>query len=546
MSRDTEEEWSGQYDSTWEEEDGEEPRGKKEPEARRQYKVPGRWWNRAARDLQNYRHGYEQDSNYQQYSCRSEHTPNLDFYQNKKRFEPSGVYIDDVLKDWKDDYVMLERNHCYIQWLFPLRECGMNSYAKPLTRKEIQMMKREEQVQRRFLAAYNLMLGFYGIELVDEETGRVTRAAEWEDRFKNLNYHSHNNLRITRILKCLGELGYERFQAPLVRFFLEETLCHGRLHNVRRSALDYFMFTVKDKNERKKLVHFAWENYKPQEKFIWGPVEKLRKYKPPPENKQEAKVCHSEKKEESNDDTKPNGYVNSPQDDDDDEDIKDNQKYRKKRILDYAPITLRPEKNSNQESIPLSERLEDKGKLLSEDSNTCCKAMSENTDLPSNNAGDSVSGMQMPTEDKMKKLDGGGEAPHEGSSDHDHVVTSTERHQENHKADGVDDENLEKNIQQDNSPTDISKTPTGTPRKRKRITNSSESDLPGRTEIPRQPDKGSGLNEEERERCGHSEGDDKVKKPKPDALQDTENSENQNDQEKPPVNPENSTATPPQ
>lgn len=218
------------------------------------------------------------DKNYSFRDKTANLTPNLDFYRNKEPFKPNGVCIDEILTRWKEDYGRLERNHSYIQWLFPLRELGRNSSAKPLTVEEIQIMRRDQDVTRRFLAAYRLMLGFYGIRL--RETGSVVRAENWKERFLNLNNHSHNNLRITRILKCLGEMGYGHFQAPLVRFFLEETLCKNNLPNVARSVLDYFVFTVKDKEERRELVHFAWENYRSQEPFKWGPVEKLQSYRP--------------------------------------------------------------------------------------------------------------------------------------------------------------------------------------------------------------------------------------------------------------------------
>ncbi|KAG8567006.1 hypothetical protein GDO81_013469 [Engystomops pustulosus] len=291
MSRDGGEDgWTSEYDSTWDDDDDEEADKKKAERARERRMERGtnysrRWRNRAARDLQCYRHGYRGGNSSDQ-SCTGENcksTPNLDFYQNKKCFEPNGLCIDDLLTEWKEDYNTLERNHSYIQWLFPLREYGMNSYAKPLTLTEIKMMKEDKAVMTRFIKAYKLMLQFYGIKVVSEETGKVERAENWEDRFKNLNYHSHNNLRITRMLKCLGEMGYEHFQAPLVRFFLEETLLKDKLPNVKRSVLDYFMFAVKDKNERRKLVHFAWEHYKPnnhQDRFIWGPVEKIRHFQP--------------------------------------------------------------------------------------------------------------------------------------------------------------------------------------------------------------------------------------------------------------------------
>lgn len=89
--------------------------------------------------------------------------------------------------------------------------------------------------------------------------------------------HSHNNLRITRILKALGELGLERYQAPLVRFFLEETLVRGELPGVRQSALDYFVFTVRCRRQRRALLRFAWEHFRPRRKFVWGPHDKLRR-----------------------------------------------------------------------------------------------------------------------------------------------------------------------------------------------------------------------------------------------------------------------------
>ncbi|XP_077109013.1 uncharacterized protein LOC143765826 [Ranitomeya variabilis] len=301
MSRDGGEDgWTSEYDSTWEE-DGEEEVGRKQEKARER-RTPGRykcnysqrWRNKAARDMQRYRHGYRGEHSSDQ-SCTGENSDtmyNLEFYQNKRCFEPNGLYIEELLKDWKDDNNTLERNHSYIQWLFPLREYGMNSYAKPLSQSEIKIMKEDNEVKTRFLKAYKLMLQFYGITLCNEQTGELRRAGKYEERFKNLNCHSHNNLRITRILKCLGEMGYERFQAPLVKFFLEETLCNNQLPNVKRSVLEYFMFAVKDKQQRRKLVHFAWEKYKQnnqQDRFIWGPVDKLRHYRIPDEN--DVNVC---------------------------------------------------------------------------------------------------------------------------------------------------------------------------------------------------------------------------------------------------------------
>ncbi len=45
----------------------------------------------------------------------------------------------------------------------------------------------------------------------------------------------------------------------------------GQLQNVKHSALDYFIFAVLDKLERRELVTFAFKHFKPQEHFVWGP-----------------------------------------------------------------------------------------------------------------------------------------------------------------------------------------------------------------------------------------------------------------------------------
>ncbi|XP_058143280.1 opioid growth factor receptor isoform X2 [Dasypus novemcinctus] len=206
--------------------------------------------------------------------------PNLSFYKNEIRFLPNGYFIEDILQNWKDKYDLLEDNHSYIQWLFPLREPGVNWHAKPLTLREVEAFKGCREAMARFVQAYELMLGFYGIELEDRDSGTVRRAQNYQKRFQNLNWHSHNNLRITRILKSLGELGLERFQAPLARFFLEEALVRRQLPGVRQSALDYFMFAVRCRRQRRELVHFAWEHFRPRCKFVWGPHDKLRAFRP--------------------------------------------------------------------------------------------------------------------------------------------------------------------------------------------------------------------------------------------------------------------------
>uniref|UniRef100_A0A673IZ36 Opioid growth factor receptor-like protein 1 n=1 Tax=Sinocyclocheilus rhinocerous TaxID=307959 RepID=A0A673IZ36_9TELE len=219
----------------------------------------------AAKDLYKYRHSYP---NYKELRQPNEYR-NLRFYLNKIPLVPDGIYIEEILTKWRGDYEKLEHNHTYIQWLFPLREQGLNFYAQELTQDEIKVSK------RRFLLAYTIMLDFFGIKLLDKN-GNVARALNWQDRFQHLNESQHNYLRITRILKSLGELGFESFKLPLVHLLLEEALVEGTLPNMRHSALEYFVYTLRQHAQRRALLRFAQRHYQPPENFIWGPPKKKR------------------------------------------------------------------------------------------------------------------------------------------------------------------------------------------------------------------------------------------------------------------------------
>ncbi|XP_068605899.1 opioid growth factor receptor [Brachionichthys hirsutus] len=267
-----------EYDSTWDtESDGDEPAGESQTRRSCQDKNKSGWtltWHqtsrnmRAAKDMQNYRRGYP---NLTDDECSEDKMNNLQFYLNKFPSAPDDIYIESFLKEWKNDYKRLERVHSYIQWLFPLREPGVNYMASELTKKEIEAFKKSEDAKKRLVESYELMLGFYGVRLVNKETGEVKRAENWKERFGNLERNMHNNLRISRILKSLGELGFERYQAPLVHFFLEETLAKKTLSSVKRSVLDYFLFAVLDKEKRQELVRFAYGHFEPKDKFVWCP-----------------------------------------------------------------------------------------------------------------------------------------------------------------------------------------------------------------------------------------------------------------------------------
>ncbi|XP_062318526.1 opioid growth factor receptor-like protein 1 [Osmerus eperlanus] len=281
-----------EYDSSWETNSSRTKETSRQIRHHRSFRFNR--FKEASRDMQNYRHDYPEQNtrNHQQVNA----TPNLDFYLGKRCSLPDEFTIEEVHKYWFGDYQRLERTHSFIQWLFPLQEPGMNWQAIELTKKEIQAFQKNQMAKKNLLQSYKLMLDFYGLELSNETTGEVKKSFQWQERFNNLNRNTHNNLRITRILKCLGTLGYRHYQAPLVHFFLEETLVHHNLPDVKESVLNYFLFTVLDKLKRRELIQYAYEHFDESE-FVWCPKKIQMEWSKGKENRSVA-MCN-QKTEES-------------------------------------------------------------------------------------------------------------------------------------------------------------------------------------------------------------------------------------------------------
>lgn len=206
-------------------------------------------WNSsyfASKDVMNYLQNYPK-----QVQKRSAND-NLLFYSNKLQSKPYGEHIDVMHKTWFGKYDLLERHHGYIQWLFPLRESGLNSAAQILYLHEIKEMKSDNTILNRIRKSYELMLDFYGMKLINTTTGQIARSQNYKDRYKNLNTSSHNYLRITRVLKSLGELSYEHYKFPFCLFIITE-LKQNQLGRVQSSALNYW-FPVLRSSANKQLL----------------------------------------------------------------------------------------------------------------------------------------------------------------------------------------------------------------------------------------------------------------------------------------------------
>lgn len=149
---------------------------------------------------------------------------NLLFYSNIMSSEPDGDFIEDILKTWKGDYRRLERHHGFIQWLFPNHyKSGFNSEAKKLSKKEAVIFKMELSISHRLVRSYELILDFFGMELVDKRTGELKRSQDYLKRFKaTLKGVTHNHLRVRRILTHLNNVGFRNYGIELVEFLKKE------------------------------------------------------------------------------------------------------------------------------------------------------------------------------------------------------------------------------------------------------------------------------------------------------------------------------------
>jgi hypothetical protein len=117
-----------------------------------------------------------------------------------------------------------------------------------------------ERVKR----SYALMLDFYGARMVDWNTGELARTRNYEACFGNLNARFHNYLRITRVLKWLGEMNLEHLKLGFLVFFANEAIFRKTIPRAAQSLESFWLATLKQDAELEAVVSFikqdmTWE-----------------------------------------------------------------------------------------------------------------------------------------------------------------------------------------------------------------------------------------------------------------------------------------------
>jgi len=116
----------------------------------------------------------------------------------------------------------LESTHDYIQWLFPLAEkSGANPTAPLIDINLVSLFQFNTTAQQNYLLGLDRMLSFYGLER-HEKT--ITKGEGWNYR-KEFWFvtPTHNDLRITRILKSMSILGFNDLARSLLDALLQLT-----------------------------------------------------------------------------------------------------------------------------------------------------------------------------------------------------------------------------------------------------------------------------------------------------------------------------------
>ncbi|WMS87193.1 opioid growth factor receptor-related protein [Pleionea litopenaei] len=138
------------------------------------------------------------------------------FYQHQADDHRARSLID----IWTMTFDELERQHDFIQWLFPLPEPSpINPDAPLLTNEMVLQAMASEEVQQNLLRSFDTMAAFWGFCRDDDL--QIKPSAHFTHQVsKWCCDHNHNQLRITRMLRCLTLCGQHGIAANTCQFLL--------------------------------------------------------------------------------------------------------------------------------------------------------------------------------------------------------------------------------------------------------------------------------------------------------------------------------------
>jgi len=134
----------------------------------------------------------------------------IEFYRGE-RGNTNGDMLDEIMT-WTDG--QLEMDHDWVQFVFGSNEPSMlNGDAPTMTVKEALLFRESPVLKEKVKKAFVRFLTFLGFELLRDDNEILIKAKEvpWWLRVG----FNHNNLRVTRLLKCLRLTGLKHYAVAL-------------------------------------------------------------------------------------------------------------------------------------------------------------------------------------------------------------------------------------------------------------------------------------------------------------------------------------------
>ena len=191
--------------------------------------------------------------------------------QSRWGFETEMVSFDGTIEDFhqafggRDEfsYSQLEGRHDYIQWLFPSPEASrFNAASLPLSLEEALAIRSDPIAKERIRRSFLLITDFYGFEMSDDDGTLRRNPRTWQSRFENLNTPgNHNFMRISRIINCLNNTGWEIYSKPFLAALYHEAFETRALNCCCDSFARYWMQLLPDWEDVAKLefpAALAW------------------------------------------------------------------------------------------------------------------------------------------------------------------------------------------------------------------------------------------------------------------------------------------------
>lgn len=179
----------------------------------------------------------------------------VDFYQHKAADHKNRTLVD----LWTQTFDELEKNHDFIQWMFPLPEPSpVNPLAPLLDANTLAAAQQNNQVKQNLLRSFDTMAAFWGFTRNDE--GGVQPSAQFSIQSKKwCCYNDHNQLRLTRMLRCMSLIGHHDLASRTVEFLLMQIAQAGiDLNSV--SSINYWIQAVEDVDELELTMEDFEEN----------------------------------------------------------------------------------------------------------------------------------------------------------------------------------------------------------------------------------------------------------------------------------------------